>query len=1533
MSSESADGEVANTALHAPPPEEHILQNQSSPSTGSHKQSHDRRVTHAVGHPDNLVSLQLDINEPRYNARIKDKSKSGMESQRNTLSEVDGQGLEGKYNYGAQEPNLKRMSSMDTPKHVPSKSSDQESRGLSDISDAKWLTIQELTDRHYVGPFQNLPGEASTSLSMKVIDHWEDIEAASYFRSAPIVYVVQCHYLGYEWTRNVRRPQLLSMHLTLKFYFKYIRTRNNMLRASGEKFIFFKKFLGKNFHYPKELKLEQMYSVEQKIEGLQAYLDALCESPLALNHEAFCEYFRVSNYSFKIRYGESLREERLEMRVTQAGLARERKRASIDCCCFVCFCVVKPCRCNCRAHGNSRWAILKPGCLIFAGSPTDPIDRPMEVVTFDSTLRVHVGALQTGSPLKIIVTTSELTLEMSFKTKKKAMYWARSIVLAKGNCEWVVGHANSSFAPVRPAFGSLMSGEASQIMTAALPCVDGLDYFQNLYTAICAAEHEIFITDWWMHPFTFLKRPAKRFPGSRLDRLLKSRAKAGVRVYILLWKELELAVPHNSFFTSRYLHELHPNILVMRYPNHFGSKGVRYWSHHDKMVVIDQQVAFIGGLDLTYGRWDTFEHHLFDYEDKTVIETEETQGTVSTLLTKIDTDIGMPKATPDSTQGPHEGHDEESVNGDQTEDRYRKCADDTGMHGGGNFPSRDYYNCRVKDFEDVMMWSDSIDRTKVPRMPWHDVHCMLVGEAAQDVGRHFVHRWNFTLAAKGSSRRPLVPTVATPWMWQYALRNPAWHLPSDSDGLPSARTSTQSTEISVQLSSPRSAIPLKSQSEPSEIRSDSLDLTQSRRLSMHSESKVSHLFNLNTKIRFISILRQSNNKPFSSFSKTDTRTNLAHSGEEKTASRATLKDVRGNHYRKNSFTRQQNHAPVDMVDAIQMGFGGDDKDPDHKHLMQVDEDEEHFIKLEKQNKKKLSKKNRYWYHKTKKPSMTRHTDARKDNKSLRTKAVHRILKKDKDHHMSAISLRSNGFDQDKKRQHIRGNVTYHGIKLVNTEFISSGMSMPSARGKAGFLASSAPKENGFNVSRHLSKVVHALPAAIATECQVVRSMGEWSGGLHENSIHTAYQKLISNSERYIIIENQFFISGMSGDQRVKNRLIEEIYKRITRAHVEQPHRFKVYIFIPLLPSAEGDIDHSPVIRACMYWQFQTLCRGKRSLFSRLRDDGIKPEDYVSVFALRTWAPTPGSGVPVSELIYIHSKVMIVDDEWAIIGSANINDRSLVGNRDSEIAVVIHDTAQFVEIELMNGSKINVGKFGYELRTRLLQEHCGITSAKIDQFDDLSSDEVWNKINSLAQKNTDIFEQVFGCVPSNNIHSISELRKYRHKLTQFNISEAGSTSNTNVSESVDNLSRQNRPEKTDSSNKAELKQDASSKINEQSLNESTIHDQEKKGAESKIKSLALTSKMMDSKSIHENSCKQSMFSDFKSKKVDALSQHPVPDCYCMPPDPGDEKVMETLSNIQGHIVKYPLDFFCEENASSLLPHIGEKEFLVKQHFFT
>lgn len=41
------------------------------------------------------------------------------------------------------------------------------------------------------------------------------------------------------------------------------------------------------------------------------------------------------------------------------------------------------------------------------------------------------------------------------------------------------------------------------------------------------------------------------------------------------------------------------------------------------------------------------------------------------------------------------------------------------------------------------------------------------------------------------------------------------------------------------------------------------------------------------------------------------------------------------------------------------------------------------------------------------------------------------------------------------------------------------------------------------------------------------------------------------------------------------------------------------------------------------------------------------------------------------MVYVHSKGMIVDDEYVIIGSANINQRSMEGTRDTEIAMAAY----------------------------------------------------------------------------------------------------------------------------------------------------------------------------------------------------------------------------------------------------------------------
>ncbi len=76
------------------------------------------------------------------------------------------------------------------------------------------------------------------------------------------------------------------------------------------------------------------------------------------------------------------------------------------------------------------------------------------------------------------------------------------------------------------------------------------------------------------------------------------------------------------------------------------------------------------------------------------------------------------------------------------------------------------------------------------------------------------------------------------------------------------------------------------------------------------------------------------------------------------------------------------------------------------------------------------------------------------------------------------------------------------------------------------------------------------------------------------------------------------------------------------------------------------------------------------MLGQLREIG-NLEDYLGIYSLRTHGII--SGLPATEIVYIHSKLLIIDDCVALIGSANINDRSLMGDRDSEIAVVVEDS--------------------------------------------------------------------------------------------------------------------------------------------------------------------------------------------------------------------------------------------------------------------
>ena len=142
-------------------------------------------------------------------------------------------------------------------------------------------------------------------------------------------------------------------------------------------------------------------------------------------------------------------------------------------------------------------------------------------------------------------------------------------------------------------------------------------------------------------------------------------------------------------------------------------------------------------------------------------------------------------------------------------------------------------------------------------------------------------------------------------------------------------------------------------------------------------------------------------------------------------------------------------------------------------------------------------------------------------------------------------------------------------------------------------------------------------------------------------------------------------------------------------------KFRVYVFLPLLPG----FDSKNAINAVQYYNLRSINIGEYSIYKALKRAGISdPSEYITFHGMRNWSVLMGK--LVQEIIYVHSKLMIVDDKHIICGSANINDRSLLGKRDSELAAVVHDT-EFID-SIQNGKPVKVGKYGFSLRKKIFK---------------------------------------------------------------------------------------------------------------------------------------------------------------------------------------------------------------------------------------
>jgi len=199
------------------------------------------------------------------------------------------------------------------------------------------------------------------------------------------------------------------------------------------------------------------------------------------------------------------------------------------------------------------------------------------------------------------------------------------------------------------------------------------------------------------------------------------------------------------------------------------------------------------------------------------------------------------------------------------------------------------------------------------------------------------------------------------------------------------------------------------------------------------------------------------------------------------------------------------------------------------------------------------------------------------------------------------------------------------------------------------------------------------------------------GRIVDMSITTAYIQMIRNAENFIYIENQYFMgSAYSWDKDNRTNCNHTIPAEITKKiidKIQKGERFTAYVVIPMFP--EGDPASTP-IQAILYWQYRTMEMMYKDIGEALQLHrppphlGNHPTDWL-LFMCPGKREMPGPHLDVltppepgsqSEkfrdslrfMIYVHSKMMIVDDSYIIVGSANINERSMSGTRDTEMAV-------------------------------------------------------------------------------------------------------------------------------------------------------------------------------------------------------------------------------------------------------------------------
>ncbi|KAJ6678212.1 PHOSPHOLIPASE D [Salix viminalis] len=217
----------------------------------------------------------------------------------------------------------------------------------------------------------------------------------------------------------------------------------------------------------------------------------------------------------------------------------------------------------------------------------------------------------------------------------------------------------------------------------------------------------------------------------------------------------------------------------------------------------------------------------------------------------------------------------------------------------------------------------------------------------------------------------------------------------------------------------------------------------------------------------------------------------------------------------------------------------------------------------------------------------------------------------------------------------------------------------------------------------------------------------------DKSIQTAYIQAIRSAQHFIYIENQYFIGSSYAWPSYKDAGADNL--------------------IPMELALK--------IAKILFWQSQTMQAMYEKIAEELKSMDLvdsHPQDYLNFYCIGKREEIPQemssyNGGLISEalkfqrfMIYVHAKGMIVDDEYVIVGSANINQRSMAGSKDTEIAM-----GSYQPHHTWDTKKKHPHGQVYGYRMSLWREHLGEVDELFMEPDNLLC---VKKVNHTAEEN-------------------------------------------------------------------------------------------------------------------------------------------------------------------------------------------------------